>query len=159
MPAATIPAGSRDIAALTHPLLVRLAAYWQTLRREEALPARRDINPAAIIRVMPFVALIDVRRHVPLEMTLRLVGTELARWAGHDNTGRSFAECYRRDIGPDWDRAVRDYQRAILAGEPARRCHQGQRPNGLLFDYERILLPLATDGRTVDGLLLGMVPQ
>lgn len=159
MSAETLPAGSRDIAALTDPLLIRLAAYWETLRRSGALPGRRDINPAAIVRAMPFVALIDVHRHSPLAMSFRLVGTELARWAGRDNTGREIEECYGRHVGGDWDRAVRDYERAVLTGTPARRTHQGQRPDGLIFDYERILLPLASDGRTVDALLMGMVPH
>lgn len=159
MPADTMPASSRDIAALTQPLLVRLAAYWQSLREDARLPARRDIDPAAIVRAIPFVALIDVDRRTPLEMTYRLVGTELARWVGRDNTGRSVRLCYREELGADWDIAVRDYERAAWRGEPVRRWNHGVRPNGLLFEYERILLPLAADGRTVDGLMLGLVPR
>jgi hypothetical protein len=159
MPAETLFALDGDIAALTHSPLVRLAAYWQSLCRDQRLPARRDIDPARIVRPMPYVALIDVHRQSPLEMSFRLVGTELARWIGRDNTGRALDQCYREDIGSDWNRAVRDYERAVRRGEPARRFHHGVRPNGLLFEYERILLPLATDGQTVDALLMGLIPR
>lgn len=159
MPAETLPAVCGDIAALSHPVLQHLAAYWQTLCQDDALPRRRDINPAAIVRAMPFMALIDVHRHGPLEMTFRLVGTELARWAGRDNTGRSIEACYRHDVGRDWDLAVRDYERTVRTARPTRRFHHGQRPNGLLFEYERILLPLASDRHSVDGLLMGFVPN
>ena len=153
-----VSSASDDIQALCHPALVALARHWQSLHREGALPRRRDIRPAEIVAAMPYVALIDVVTHEPLVMTFRLVGTELVRWLGHDHTGRSVEDAYAMDVGPGWHRVVPEYARAVRDRSPARRFHAGSRSNGLSFRYERILLPLSSDGSTVDGLLMGLVP-
>jgi hypothetical protein len=83
-----------------------LFAYWASLRRGGALPARRDLQPGAIKRLLPTLSLIDVLRE-PLDFRMRLAGTGLYDVYGREITGKRLGEVYNT--------AAADYWRAELS--------------------------------------------
>lgn len=68
-------------------------AYWASLRRGASLPARVDLHPAHMKRLLPTVSLIDVIRE-PRDYRLRLAGTGLYGVYGREITGRMIGDVY-----------------------------------------------------------------
>lgn len=124
-----------------------LFAYWSALRHAEALPSRRDIDPARIKRLLPTVSLIDVLDGG--DFRVRLAGTGLYDVYGREITGKRLAEVYNTAAADYW----RAELRTVLAGRPAAGVHnlawRGASHLSLLW----MRLPLAADGVNVDMIL------
>ncbi|MEC9347850.1 MAG: PAS domain-containing protein [Pseudomonadota bacterium] len=138
-----------DDATLAHPLLVRLGRYWRSCRDGDRLPARVAIDPAAIVPVLPHVILIDV--HGAGQYRYRLVGTSVADRFGHDVTGEPVDKSW---LGPDWPAVRRDFDYVVQQRRPCM-TRGTMRLSGEIAPvaYRRLLLPLASDGETVDVLI------
>jgi len=136
--------------AIDHPALRALFDYWSGRCNGACLPARRDIDPLDIPALLPHLMLIDVEPSAVLRF--RLVGTALVRHLGRDTTGLTVAEGY---LGADWEQIHEDYRYVIAKRRPCLRHNQGVDRHRRTFDYQRLLLPLATDGASVDMILAG----
>ncbi len=126
--------------------------YWARLRSGRRFPAKRDIEPADIKAVLPYVLISEVHRD-PLRVRYRLVGTEITHYAGEDFTGRWLHEM---NWGVDYTRSVeRKYVRMFETREPVFGVdYFVQRTDGQRKPYEWAIFPLAEDGETVDYCLL-----
>lgn len=131
----------------------QLHAHWLGLHPGPGvLPGRQHVDPAALPRLLPFLWLGDVQR-VPLRFRYRLLGTEHLRVFGRDYTGHWLDQVHP---GFEASRGYAHYVAAVAEGRTGyRRGHTilgpalPQRYRGI----ERLLLPLARDGGTVDMLL------
>jgi hypothetical protein len=128
----------------------RLHDYWCGIHPAEAtLPGRQHLEPLDLSEVLRWVWLIDVQRE-PLRFRYRLVGTGHRDVMGADFTGRWLDEAF-----PGFA-SLRGYADLVaVAGGEVRYCRRV--PNfpvekGLV-QMERVMLPLARDGVTVDMLL------
>lgn len=74
-------------APLSSSSLLELRDYWLSRRNGKIMPARRDIDPLDIPRLLPHVALTDVC-YDPLRFRFRLIGTGIVAMAGRDATGK-----------------------------------------------------------------------
>jgi hypothetical protein len=129
--------------------LKTLYAYWQDLRGDRPAPARADIDPSAIPKILPHIGLFDVE-HDPRRYRIRLMGTRIVSWYGCDLTGRYLDEI---DFG-DAERftfAILDQVVDHMA--PAHMSGEYTKQDGRRIRYERLYLPLSEDGRTVNMLL------
>src|SRR5438132_1598638 len=134
-----------------HPKIATLHAYWQSRRPSaDLLPGRPAIDPAEIPALLPHIFMLDVIER-PLRFRYRLVGSKLVIAGGRELTGRLMEEVHGKLLtsGPyaDYPACVRDHRISWRRGNT-------------VFDWdrehvviERMLLPLATDGRTVDIIL------
>jgi hypothetical protein len=133
------------------PRLRRLYDYWLSLRPAAGgLPGRQHIDPAAIRDLLPWIWMVDVERN-PLRFRYRLLGTEQVHAMERNFTGRFLDEAH-----PSFVASV-SYPQYVAAAE---RAEIGYRRGPPVFhlskDYvaiERLLLPLAKDGATVDVLV------
>jgi hypothetical protein len=115
------------------------------------LPGRQHFDPTILPpSLLPLLWLADVQR-TPLRFRYRLLGTEHVRVLGRDYTGQWIDEAH-----PAFLRSTA-YPQFVAAAE---RASVGYRSGDTLIilpkDYrsmERLLLPLARDGRQVDMLL------
>jgi hypothetical protein len=150
----------RDILASDcHPRLAELARHWRTLRppgpgRSTLLPGRPHVDPAALPRLMPSIFFADIEREPRLRFRIRLAGTRIARLFPRDPTRR-----YADEIMPGV--AESPLGVALISVVNSGLPNHGGGPVTLLpgkdhLQIERLLLPLADDGRTVD-MVLGMV--
>jgi len=131
--------------------LRRLFDYWDRKRGDRAFPARADLDPLEFRYILGNIAIAEVERD-PLRFRFRLVGTEIVQRDGTDLTGR-----YTEDHPQPEYRALmhRAYSEVIEAGQP--RCHARERLlDGRMRRYEVLYLPLASDGQTIDMLLVGI---
>jgi hypothetical protein len=145
-------------ARLQHAEHRRVYEYWLRKCRDERLPARADIDPVDLRRQLPRLALVDVlRKPDGLQFRHRLTGTEIVERAGRDPTGKRFDELYS---GSYLQTALATYRHVVETGRP----HLSERsyplvPDRQYLQYDRLLLPLAADGRTVDMVLINIVVQ
>src|SRR5262249_29214633 len=96
------PAGAASCSAVlkrrppaTPALLARGLAYWESKRPGRRMPARRDIDPAEMLDLLPNVMLVDVVRE-PLDFRYRLIGTAIVAHMRHDYTGQRFSALPRQ---------------------------------------------------------------
>ena len=135
------------------PVLRHLLAYWEAKRGARAMPARRDLDPTEIPRLLPYLLLTDVLPDGGYRY--RLVGTEVERSFGASMTGKRIDELMFGDYLAYMSglyRRVVETRQPLFSGSRYGGVH-GQSP---LFT-ERLMLPLSSDGETVDMVLSAQV--
>jgi hypothetical protein len=130
----------------------QLYRYW--LERHPpggGLPGRQHVDPTTLPpSLLPLLWLADVQQ-APVRFRYRLLGTEQVRMLGRDYTGFWIDEAHPHFLG---SAAAAQYLTVADRGEPGYR-------SGSAFivlprdcrSMERLILPLARDGKTVDMLL------
>src|ERR1051325_7524125 len=76
--------------AISDPRLQEALDYWHGKLSGRAMPARADLDPAEIPRLLPHVMLVEVLG--PGRYRYRLIGTENAQAHGMNATGRLLDE-------------------------------------------------------------------
>ena len=113
------------------------------------MPARADLDPLDIPRLLPNIILLDV---LPPEnrLQVRLAGTLVVEMFGADYTGQFLDEI---EFGEVRSMVLEAYNAAAAAARPLFSDHRFRKLGGHLFDIERVILPLSTDGEQVQMLL------
>lgn len=133
--------------------LKRLLAYWAEKKGDRVAPTRAEIDPAEIKAILPYVGIVSVERP-QLRFRYRLAGTEIIKGYGLELTGRCLDEM---DLNNHQSEITREYTRAAENGEPSCSTWQYARKDGRTVRYERLVLPLSSDGKQIDMLLGGCV--
>jgi hypothetical protein len=139
-----------DFPFETH-VLAEGFAYWKSKSAGGLLPARADIKPTQIPRLLPNIILLDVLREPELDFRYRLMGTRIVEHSSADYTGRRYSEIeHQRRPSVIWENC----RRVVDRSEPlyARTPYTG--PQSEFRRLEDVILPLADDGVTVDTLLV-----
>ena len=142
------PSG-KALADVRSPLLRQIHDYWLEKRGSKLMPARADLDPLDIPRLLPNIILMDV---MPADNRLhvRLVGTLVVEMFGADYTGQFLDEI---EFGEVREKVLEDYNAAVTAARPLFSDHRFRKLGGHLFDIERVILPLSSDGGQVHMLL------
>ena len=133
------------------PEIVALYDYWRTNAPAEGLlPGRRHIDPVDIPRLLQYLWLLDVVDD-PRRFRVRLVGTALILSGTPARAGDFMA-----DFMPPHKRAasLAELEAVVQSRQPW--WHRGSvilHRDRYASEVERLVLPLATDGRAVDMLL------
>jgi len=134
-----------DPSVLTGTKVRRFAEYWQGLCGGNALPSRRDLDPAAFVFCLANVMLMDLT-HSPLRVRYRLVGTAVVAISKLDFTGRYLDELSFPNPHFDWMAVYRKMvdERQPLYGSVPLESTLGERK------YDLGLFPLSSEGGTID---------
>ncbi len=143
--------------------------YWRRLCGERRMPARKDLNPADIPRLLPKLMLADVAEppvgtelvndtgdamtSAPVQtpqIRFRLVGTEVTGRFGTELTGHRLSEI---DYGAQADEVAALYRQVVDCGEPRFARIDFMQRHGRLVQMEHLLLPLSDDGTHVNMVL------
>jgi len=135
------------------PDLLDMYAYWQRKRGGRPMPARADIEPAEIKRLLPGMLLVDVRPAPDgtQDFVYRLVGTREVDMRGNDPTGKRVVEAYygkSADDVTDCYRRVAESRRPFLDDDCYHLPGQEWSPSASIY------LPLSADGSRVDMVLV-----
>jgi hypothetical protein len=141
-----------DRDAIHSKRLRQLYDYWRSRATGGCLPSRADISPADVPQLLPYIFLIDVERD-PQRFRFRLIGTQICQWAGRDATGVYTDD---PDYGPHGPAITRQYAEVVERGVALYIERPAARPDRDHLYYERLVLPLAADGCTIDILLCGV---
>jgi hypothetical protein len=138
-----------DPPAAAHPKIVEMLDYWRGLAdRKGALPSRGEIDPTEIPRLLENVWLLDVVG-APPRFRFRLIGEALRRLGIGAKRGDFADEVIDAEAPPLQDlRFVVAEQRPVWFRGKATVPHEAE-----MFELERLFLPLASDGATVDVIL------
>lgn len=134
-----------------HPKIAELIRFYRSIMPADRLPGRQHFDPMAIPHLLPNVWLVDVIDGPEPRFRYRLMGTRVAQAFAADITGRMFDDVHR-DFASN-------PMRAYLLKVVATRCpdHRRGTPNAWpvneLLSLERLFLPLARDGASVDIVL------
>jgi hypothetical protein len=147
---------------LDWPDFRRLYAYWHARCVGGRLPGRSDFDPLELAALLPRLYLVDVIRDDAgsLDFRFRLAGTEHFEINQFEITGRSIAEVF----APSRVAGIRAaYEEIVTTRRPSiTRRATAAVSNREHILYDRLLLPLASDGTTVDmiaGYLQRLPPR
>lgn len=133
-----------------HPKVSAAHAMWLQLRNDGTLPRRSDFDPALVPALLPNIWLIDVQGE-PLRFRFRLIGTTIVGVVGRELGGRWLDEVVGEfesvAISKDFKSVVEEAKPRHYRGPPLGRFARD------VATLERVTLPLAADGRTVNMLL------
>ncbi len=124
--------------------------YWQAKRAARPMPSRRDIDPAELKAVLPYLVLTDVTDGGS-RFRYRLFGTAMVQAFGMDPTGRYVDEVmseekYRKFI-------LGLYRDIVTMRRPVYSTTRYGSRRDVQMWTERLMLPLSGDGETVDMIL------
>ncbi len=121
--------------------------YWRSKFAEGRLPARADIDPIELHRLMPVMFLVDVvQTNDQPRFRMRLLGTEINSRFDRDAKGMWMDEDeILRNVLPDFYATVESRRPRY---RPSARHAKKE-----YLTYDRLILPLASDGETVDMVI------
>ena len=123
--------------------------YWLRSAGPRRMPARSDLDPLKVPRLLPYIGLIDVRDGVD-EASFRLAGTRLHDIYGQEITGKRAGEIFSGEQADYWHRI---HASLVANGAPLSGVVRGPakgRDHIVLF---WLRLPLSDDGGRVDRIL------
>lgn len=123
---------------------------WKSKGSVDRLPSRRDIAPAEMVRLLPNIMLIDVIQPGP-RFRYSLVGTGEVAHRGSDPTGKWLEEAYS---GIDGGYCDGNYRYVTTSGKHLYDTSPEPTALGNLADIQALFVPLASDGRTVDTIMV-----
>ncbi len=123
--------------------------YWRSLRGDRILPRNAEIDPIALMRNLPHVALFEVR--TPDLTVCRLAGTTFGLSLGFELTGKNVIHLY----GPDLHRAA-GYRFWMMAKQPCAALFEMplRFSTGADAPHEVVVLPLEAEGPVPAPVLL-----
>ncbi len=136
-------------AQLVLPEQRHIYDYWLGIAGERAYPSRKEVNPSHIIRLLPFVSLIDIKRS-PLDFRYRLSGTMLRDVFERELTGTSikdFTDGQKRDY---WFSAL---ERLSKTGKPSQGILRGPESSRDHLVQFWLRLPLGTERDGINMVL------
>ena len=134
-----------------HAALKKLYAYWLAKKGGRLAPARSDIQPAEMKPFLRHVFMLDVIG-TPQRFRFRLAGTEIVNRFGEEITGRFLDDLDLDDVATD---IVLEYEKAVREAQPVYGRWNYIKRSGTYLNYERLILPLSSDGQTIDMLICG----
>lgn len=139
-----------DILAVCSPPFAGLFQLWDAKRAGRTYPARSDFDPVEFKPWLGRISLLDVLPGPPMDFRYRLIGTETVAQYGVDLTGKRFSEACYIGTSAEAQTAMREF---VRIGKPRYRNDPVGDLRGFASMRERIYLPLAADGRTIDMIL------
>jgi hypothetical protein len=136
-------------AEITSSLVREFAAYWQRQRGDRLAPHPRDIDPADIRRMLPYISIADVIAE-PFDLRFRLVGTGVVEAAGYDFTGQYFHEM---PVTTGMDKWWAYYARMVRERRPLYGRYRGDLDSDVVRYVDHGAFPLSSDGATVDRVI------
>ena len=144
-----------DFLQRCRPSTAAFYRYWNSKRRGRAMPSRADIDPLEMKPWLAGTALVDVtytpNGPVPYELRYRLIGTRPTMLRGQDVTGMRVEIGYH---GASLEAALENYRLVIEEKALVYDWDRTPSTDGFAREGETLLLPLSTDGHTVDKVLV-----
>lgn len=128
-----------------------LATLWEQRRPGPGLlPGRQHFDIPDMKPWLGWINICDLVEGPPRRYRMRLIGSQIAEIEKGNNTGRFLDEVFPASLYP----AVRaDYERALESRQPVASRRMVPTPGGVPHMLTKLVLPLATDGSTIDKFL------
>ena len=135
-----------------HPRFTDMIGYLASVAPEGRLPGRQHVDPCALRDVLALVNIVDVERDgQEMRFRFRLVGGRQTEAAGRSITGLTVEEAVVPEVAP---RIVANMRQVVEARLPLYDRFPMPHPDRHFIDSQRMYYPLASDGETVDKILI-----
>jgi hypothetical protein len=138
-------------AQLVVPEQRQLFDYWLACCDGRAMPARHDIKPCQMARLLPGIILIDVAEDLS-RSTVRLAGTRLREIHDREITGQTIDSLEWGDKRDYWLAA---YRHTVENAEPTQGVLKGPRVQKEHMVQYWLRLPLSREGNGKADMVLG----
>lgn len=148
-----------DAAAAADPRFREIFDYWQRKAPPGRLPGRQHIDPMEIRHLLPSIVLFDVLpQGTHFRFRWRLIGTAVVQAVGTDYTGRFIDEVI---LTADRYEALSAVLSEAVRGRQPQfwRTSINSSKERDFISIDRLALPLASDGESVDMLLGYYLPN
>lgn len=137
------------LSSITSAPLRAVATHWNTARGNRLMPSWVDLRPAAMAKQLPIIWSYKFDRSTG-EFIGRLAGDRITEVFDKSLRGTRLQDFHPADAGP-WVTAML----LRVVSEPALHLSSGRvfKQMDRLGSGQRIILPLAGDGKTSDGIL------
>ncbi len=136
---------------INDPLLRRLYDYWLAKKQDRIAPTRGDIDPGELRELLPHLFLVEAVGSPP-RYRYRLVGTEVVKEFGEEITGKFLDQV---DFDHVAGRVLSEYDQSAAGRQPIMSRWNYSKAGGRHVIYERLILPLSSDGRAINMFLCG----
>ncbi|WP_282607249.1 PAS domain-containing protein [Pelagibius sp. Alg239-R121] len=137
---------------LRSPLHQEAYRYWRSKFSEGLLPGRDAIDPLEVPSVLPWLNLVDVLKDGDqYRFRHRLIGTGIVGRYGRDATGSWFDDVYEPELLGEH---LHDYVELVTTARPNLSQVAMPIPEKNFISYQRLALPLATDGSNIDMIMV-----
>lgn len=124
-----------------HKRLGSLMHYWKSLKKDDNLPNRKDIDPLDIPMILPYLMIIDV--HLGRQnYNIRLMGTKAVENFERDYTGKNLLDF---DLGGQEDIFYKALRRAAIDGKPVSEDFHLYSSDNMRVNYQALFLPISLD--------------
>lgn len=148
MPMQFTPARPDAVRAINQRWLLK---FWTQHLDGARVPRWQAVKPDDLASLSDHLALLDVTGDTPPRFRIRFHGRLIARVHGPtDCRGRTLDEVIPAPIRAD---ALAPYAHAVRCRTPVYTIQDVSDGAGRVVHYERLLLPFAHDGKTVDRIL------
>lgn len=125
-----------------------LLERWHELRRRGRIPSYDDFRPDTMWDIVGQILIADVESRDNPVFRFRLFGTKATQIVGYDMTGKTVGDYPSIALA---DMVQRDFESVVRSRVP-RADHVTLAFGDAPFAYRRLLLPLSSDGTTVDAI-------
>jgi hypothetical protein len=129
--------------------------YWRRIAAGRAMPARKDLDPVDIPRLLPYVMLVEVEG--PGRFRYRLIGTAIAQEQGVNATGRYVGEAIKN---PEYRvHGLSLYEQCVRERRPiySESLFLSSEDGAIERHTKAVFLPLSDDGAAVDRVFVAQV--
>jgi hypothetical protein len=134
-----------------------MSERWRDACRDGRLPTRADFPPETMTPWMGHIQIVEVvREGDDVRLRVRLVGTRIVYYEGRDNTGVFLDEAVPEE---QQDEVLEPYLRSLDERTPVYSAFYACAEAAISSKLERLILPLATDGKMVDQFLVAIYRQ
>jgi len=147
------PVPIRSEADLETAVMRRAWAQLEAKRGERPFLTRADIDPGELVSILSSVGLVEVH-HQPLRFRVRLAGTGWRETLGFEATG-----LWLHDWPHQMQKFVLEMNFSFATTERVPcRARRHAVVDGVPLNYEAVIIPLSTDGETIDMLFSMSAP-
>jgi hypothetical protein len=128
-----------------------LLKFWMQYIDSDRVPRWQAVKPDDLASLADHLSLLDVTGGAQPRFLIRFHGRLIAPvYGAADCRGRFIDEFMRPERH---DEALAPYRHAVQSGAPVYTIHDITDAKGRVIHFERLLLPFARDGETVDRIL------
>lgn len=127
----------------------RMYGRWLSWGGADRIPGRQHLHPEDFVADLPNVFLIDVLEG-GRRLRYRLIGTNVVHWTGGDATGRDLDDAW---CGDGRHAFIAMVQAVVMQRRPHLTLGQPAMFGGSARLFDRLMLPMARDGRQIDMVL------
>ncbi len=140
---------SLDFLDICLPETAAFYRYWDSKRQGRVMPSRADLDPLEMRPWLPGIILVDVLRN-PYRLIYRVVGTRSVNIRDAEVTGRRVEDGRH---GDKLNHVLENYRLVVEEQTLVYDCDGTLNRDAHPISTEVLLLPLSSDGKTVDQVI------